>query len=56
MSTTATADVELNLEPPETLRCGGNRYRCGGTVYRAVAFVAAARTRSATVRQLAVAV
>lgn len=53
---TTTAQPELTLEEPETVRAGGNAYRCGGITFRIIRHITRAANRCATVRGLAVAV
>jgi hypothetical protein len=54
--TTAPSTVELQLEPPDEIRCGDQTYRSGGTVFRAIEFIVKSKHKAGTVRSLAVAV
>jgi hypothetical protein len=56
MATAATAPADLEIEPPDVVRCGANTYRCGGITYRILRHMTRARKGASTVRDLAAAV
>jgi hypothetical protein len=52
---TAADPAALELEAPDTIRCGSNTYRCGGITYRILRHMTRARKGASTVRDLAAA-